>query len=1031
MEKKTNAKKMIKRFFPLLLLAAVTAALLLSSVSAASLRGDFNEDGSVTSADAVYLLRSIMIGTQYPISQSADVNGDGVSNSADAVYLLRHVLIPGYYPLSEEEKHEEEKAAEEKAVADALERIDREFSGDVNLTGGFPEDLTEDWMTSQMLPVLGLDETVFSVDIDDGAFAEFAADYVEGYGLYTVTLPVVFTGKYASVNASVRVAVQKNVTKALKTYCEPYLIRAGIWDGKLSSDGYFEYSCHRLTETGLCLALAKAIGFPMINSHAVTMEVFVSADEYFDGLVEMVDEAEIGEEVEEYIDVQFIYRYQTEYQSETTFSPVCIEVVVTKTDGSELVPEEQLLSPEGFGDVFDSPVIAFSDLGNAPVYDTASSDILPGDLVVAPDGTVGGAGTADDPMTLEAAKEKLKTVGGEENVTVWMRGGYYFLDSTLSFGSEDRDNVTFRAYNGENAVISGSQPLSGFYETTFNSCPVFALDVGELRFNALFDDDDMLPQPRYPAEGWLEISGKWTPESESFFVDPEALSGLPQGDLSDARVHEVRVWIDERMGIRALDRETGEITVSRDPKFGQWVDWEQSWAFIGEGERFYIDNVGSLLGSIPGQWYLDTDAGILYYAPKAGEKADTLTLYAGAVSRLISIDGCDGIVFEGVELTGTDIDYQESQQAAGYVDSTVYFRNTSGSAVLGCVIHDTSNYAVIFDEDSHFCSISGNNMYDLGAGGIRIAGESTGEGDPRTISDIMIRDNLIHDYGRIFYEGVGILVQYAIGVDIVHNELHDGYYTGISAGWSWGFAPTTTDYINICNNLVYNIAGPEHVLRDGGGIYTLGLQYHSVISGNVLFNCWLDRGIYLDEGSSGITVENNLSFLCDETAMFMHYGSENIIRNNIFGLSLYGIKAARQERPTGMITSGNIIIGVNGNSPYGYSAPGSVVSDGNIVWDYSVSDPVELESDVYLNDPLAYDAKTIYTDPGFADVTAYDFTLRDDSAAVKAGFVSFDPRNAGIPSQYSGREKGKAEAERISAAIDEALSASEYSQCFF
>jgi hypothetical protein len=35
----------------------------------------------------------------YPLSQAADVNGDGTVNSADAVYLLRHTIMPQAYPM--------------------------------------------------------------------------------------------------------------------------------------------------------------------------------------------------------------------------------------------------------------------------------------------------------------------------------------------------------------------------------------------------------------------------------------------------------------------------------------------------------------------------------------------------------------------------------------------------------------------------------------------------------------------------------------------------------------------------------------------------------------------------------------------------------------------------------------------------------------------------------------------------------------------------------------------------------------------
>ncbi|MBQ8497195.1 MAG: leucine-rich repeat protein [Clostridia bacterium] len=64
-----------------------------------ALRGDMNGDNSKNAADAIYLLRHIIMPALYPINQSGDVNGDGAVNAADAVYLLRHTIMPSLYPL--------------------------------------------------------------------------------------------------------------------------------------------------------------------------------------------------------------------------------------------------------------------------------------------------------------------------------------------------------------------------------------------------------------------------------------------------------------------------------------------------------------------------------------------------------------------------------------------------------------------------------------------------------------------------------------------------------------------------------------------------------------------------------------------------------------------------------------------------------------------------------------------------------------------------------------------------------------------
>ena len=63
------------------------------------IRGDFNGDRLLTSADAIYLLRHVLFGDEYPAGQNCDMDGDGTTGSGDAVYLLRHVLFGEDYPL--------------------------------------------------------------------------------------------------------------------------------------------------------------------------------------------------------------------------------------------------------------------------------------------------------------------------------------------------------------------------------------------------------------------------------------------------------------------------------------------------------------------------------------------------------------------------------------------------------------------------------------------------------------------------------------------------------------------------------------------------------------------------------------------------------------------------------------------------------------------------------------------------------------------------------------------------------------------
>lgn len=67
--------------------------------SASVLHGDANANGSINTADAVYIINYLFIGGPEPIPlEAGDVNCDGNVNTADVVYLNNYLYIGGPPP---------------------------------------------------------------------------------------------------------------------------------------------------------------------------------------------------------------------------------------------------------------------------------------------------------------------------------------------------------------------------------------------------------------------------------------------------------------------------------------------------------------------------------------------------------------------------------------------------------------------------------------------------------------------------------------------------------------------------------------------------------------------------------------------------------------------------------------------------------------------------------------------------------------------------------------------------------------------
>ena len=475
-------------------------------------------------------------------------------------------------------------------------------------------------------------------------------------------------------------------------------------------------------------------------------------------------------------------------------------------------------------------------------YESPACEVGEKDIFVSIDGDDAMRVKIDCPVaTVERAKEIVNGISGSDPVTIWVREGIYNFSKTLEFTEKDRENVTIRAYKNEDVMFTSGEAIAGFDECEVNGVKAFSKDV-DGDFNILFNDETTLRRTRYPESGYFFVA-KDSPEFVGEYNHTDMHNGFTgmvakEGDFKDFYNSEdvvIRIlhyWKDEMLTVKSFDEATNTVMFSR-----------LSSMSVYEGHKYFLENVFEALNE-PGEWYLDKKEGKLYYIPFENETADTLTLWGSELETMVSINGVDGIKFEDITFRGNGFNIplnntgRDFTQAAFDAVPCVKVENAKNFALTHCRFKDIASCAVFMGVNVQNASVKYCYFENLGAHAVFIKGENLPIENKTVTRDIDITDNHIYKFGRVFYNAVGILVIHANSVEIRHNEIHDGYYTAISVGWVWGFAYSVTYNNKICDNLIYDIG--QGWLSDMGGIYTLGVQKGTEITGNVIHNVAAD-----------------------------------------------------------------------------------------------------------------------------------------------------------------------------------------------
>lgn len=647
-------------------------------------------------------------------------------------------------------------------------------------------------------------------------------------------------------------------------------------------------------------------------------------------------------------------------------------------------------------------------------------------IYVSPAGTDTNPGTADKPLaTLTAARDRArelrKTMNLNEPLEIIAAGGEYFMMQPLTLTTDDSGTqvspLVFKAEPGTKAVFRGGIQVSGFEKVSDTLWRAFIPQVAyyDTYFEQLYVNGRRAIRARSPNNGFFRVRNvtetvieKGEGRSPELAVQKVALDSLDKTgfdtfskqDFQDALIIFYHNWDNTRKRVTGFSKETSSVYLA-----GEGM---KPWNPINGKSRYLIENFKGVLDA-RGEWFLDR-SGYLYYIPLEGEKIENTLFHIPVIREFISILGdqlsgkkVENIRFENLvfEIAGykTPPDGNEPAQAAAPVDAVVTADFANNIDFRNCEIAHTGTYAFWFRRACSNCIVNQCYMHDLGAGGVKLGETQIRQEMSEITNNITIDNNIIRDGGHVFPCAVGIIIFNASDNKLTHNEIADLRYSGISAGWVWGYAHSPSKRNTIEFNHIHHLGWGE--LCDMGGVYTLGASEGTTVSNNHIHHVYSfdygGWGLYTDEGSYGIKMENNLVYVCKNSGFHQHYGKENIIRNNILAFNIRSqLQATRIEEHRSISFTNNIICFDEGTLLSSNWHKFNLLTDNNIYWDTRTKDIRFGEMTFAEWKKSGKDLNSIIADPQFVNPAVYDFRLKNKSAVRKINFVPFDYTKAGV-----------------------------------
>jgi hypothetical protein len=555
--------------------------------------------------------------------------------------------------------------------------------------------------------------------------------------------------------------------------------------------------------------------------------------------------------------------------------------------------------------------------------------------------------------------------------------------------------------------------------------------MGDIKFSDFYVNGKRADFTRYPQEGTLAVKEVENPSTELhthsrwFIADKNDLEIMRHfKNFEDCFISYNHYWVDEHTPIQSYDLETGKIVCEYASRYSISLKHPRS------ALNYIIENTAEGFKN-PNEWYYDKTTKKLYYLPEDPQvDPEDIVGYIPIADKLWQIEGTleekiENVVIRRFDMAYTKGDYRSllnvtedfpngfasDAQSMCSAYGSINFSHAAYCAVEACHLFCLGVHGIVAEYGVHHLRIQKNVISHIGAGAVRINGGAYGSPIETHTFGNSILDNQITHCGKRYYSGCGILLMHSYENVVAHNEISWLYYSGISCGWNWGYKESISHHNLIEKNYIHHIG--QGKLSDMGGIYLLGKQPGTIVRNNVIhdveskhYGGW---GLYTDEGSSYMLLENNICYRISSNGFYQHYGQMNTVRNNIFALSKDApVRVSRKELHTGVILENNICI-MNGTPAYqtGYDEKRAgclhvMAASRNFFCDLQQDHPViwrlngkdfSLEE---MQQKFGYEKESLVIPLPFKDLLGNDFNLKDANRLKTLGFMPIDYADCGV-----------------------------------